>query len=182
MLKQHHFSLYNHKKVQLLSIIVKQQLIVCATSPMLILYPFCVLRGCRDAAVHHMTLNHTRRTQQQTLAESGPYASNGSCSNPAGLAGSGLLLNSSSSSNPYYNSHTTAAGGKAAAWLSSSHAAAGTAMLGAGSSQLLHRTAGKAAAVPGQLLSRRTVMDAIVEVRPPCDMMCFHVLLVCSSC
>jgi hypothetical protein len=48
--------------------------------------------------------------------------------------------------------------------LSSSSHAAGTAM--PGSRQLLHRTAGKAAAAaPGQLLSRRTVMDSIVEVR-----------------
>ncbi|WIA23775.1 hypothetical protein OEZ85_013460 [Tetradesmus obliquus] len=107
----------------------------------------------RVAAVHHMTLNHTRRTQQQqhTLT-----SSTSSAASPAGLAGSGLLNNSSA----HYSSHssTSVPASSTAAWLS--------AVPGDGTKepqQSLHRTAGTAAPAPGQLLSRRTVMDSIVE-------------------
>lgn len=124
--------------------------------------------------MHHMTLNHTRRTQQQLQSHTHVDSYYSSLSSPAGLAGSGLRLNSSNSSSNIMpcgshisTSAAAAAAGKTVDWLSSSQAAAAAAS-GAGSSQLLHRNAGKAAPGPGQLLSRRTVMDSIVEVRQQC--------------
>lgn len=127
---------------------------------------------CRETALQQMTLNQTRRAQQQQQQQQSFLASNSQAvhssttlqqqqqqqppgsgrsrspliqpatarpgpNDPAGLGGSCLQSSSSSS---WHNSSVSAAAAMGAA------------------------AASKASAAPGQLLTKRTVMDSIVEV------------------